>query len=451
MRRPFPLLLGLLLATCDGGGGGPSTPPPVDAGPDALPPSPDAGPVDAGPDAPPLYDGPVGTGKFCDLPGSFRTSTDGITVVPGGSNSVDLSFLRLPVGFCAHYFGRVGNPRQLRFAPGGELFVASPSMGTTSSGGNGQNAIIVLPDDDKDGYADAPLTFLSKLPATQGLLFTATHFYYQNGTRIFRTPYKAGDRAPTAASEQVADITYFYSPLHWPKSLDQADDGTIYVANGGNQGDPCLPDHPAMGAIVKLDGPPGGTIVAKGFRNPIGVRCSRGHNACYAIELSRDYSAGFGGREKLVPIRQGDDWGFPCCATKDLPYPEFEGIDTCSTVAAESDGFLIGSTPFDLDFEKGKWPEPWKGRVYVPLHGTNDTWQGARLVAIATDPVTGEPLPGSDTDGGVSGGAMADFATGFEGQLHGRPTMVAFSADGRLFLSNDVNGDIVWIAPLDLE
>src|SRR3712207_6996446 len=43
------------------------------------------------------------------------------------------------------------------------------------------------------------------------------------------------------------------------------------------------------------------------------------------------------------------------------------------------------STPFDLDFEKGKWPEPWRGRVYVPLHGAAGSWAGARLVGIATE------------------------------------------------------------------
>jgi hypothetical protein len=32
-------------------------------------------------------------------------------------------------------------------------------------------------------------------------------------------------------------------------------------------------------------------------------------------------------------------------------------------------------------------------------------------------------------------------------QDHGRPAALAMSTDGRLFLSNDANGDIVWIAP----
>jgi glucose/arabinose dehydrogenase len=388
---------------------------------------------------------------LCDLPGSVQTTANGLVVVPGGpANATNLSFLHLPVGFCAHFFANVGNTRQLRFAPGGELFIASPTTGTTGGGPGGQAGIIVLPDDDHDGVADTALTFLSGLPSTQGLLFTGGYLYYQDATKIMRMPYAAGERTASGTSEQVANITIYISTLHWPKTLDVADDGTIYVGNGGDQGEMCDPAHPFHGGILKLDGSPGGTPVAKGFRNPISLRCARGHDRCFAIELTRDFTADVGGREKLVPIRQGDDWGFPCCATNDLPFPDIRPVPDCSTVAAESDSFIVGNTPFDLDFETGKWPAPWNNRVYVPMHGTAGSWQGARMVSIGLDPTTGELLPGSDI-GGPSG-AMVDFATGWDdGTLaHGRPAAVAFAPDGRLFLGNDTNGDIIWIAPLGL-
>ncbi len=396
---------------------------------------------------------PTGTAvaHFCDLPGSVQTTADGVVVVPGGPTSApDLSFLHLPVGFCAHFFANVGNTRQLRFAPSGELFVASPTTATTGGGPNGQAAILVLPDDNGDGVADSQAPFLRGLPSTQGLLFSGSYFYYQDGTRIMRVPYAKGDRTPSGTSEQFANITIYTSTLHWPKPLDVADDGTIYVGNGGDQNEPCYPARPFHGGILKLDSPHG-TPVAKGFRNPISLRCSRGHNLCFAVELSRDYSGSVGGREKLVPIRQGDDWGFNCCATKDLPYPDVSPVPDCSKVVAESVSFIIGNTPFDLDFETGKWPAPWNNRVYVPLHGAAGTWAGARVVGIELDPVTGGLLPGSDL-GGEPSGAMMDFATGWDDMMlsHGRPAAVAFAADGRLFLGNDNNGDIIWIAPLGL-
>src|SRR5438045_312745 len=107
----------------------------------------------------------------CKLPGSVQFVGTQVFEVPGGKPGHDLSFLKLPSGFCAHWFGNVGDARQLRFAPGGELFVSSPTGVTT--GGNaseGLAAIVVLPDDDHDGYADETITFLPNLPLTQGML-----------------------------------------------------------------------------------------------------------------------------------------------------------------------------------------------------------------------------------------------------------------------------------------
>ena len=394
------------------------------------------------------------TAFFCELPGSVRYEATGVTMVPGGQTAtipLSLSFLKLPTNFCVHYYGKVGNARNLRFAPGGELFVASPTGVTTGGGAGGLMAIVYLPDDNRDGYADSISIFQSGLPQTQGFLFTKTHFYYQDNTKILRIPYQPGDRFPRDKGELVANITYHNSLLHWPKPMDQADDGTIYVGNGADQGEACDESRPPRGGIVRLDGSPGGLPVVKGFRNPISVRCQRGHNKCFAVELAKDYSADEGGREKLVPIREGDDWGYPCCATKDVPHVEVKNVADCSRVVQDDVSFLIGDTPFSVDFEPGKWPLPYKRNAFVPLHGTAGPWLGARLVSVAVNLETGDLLP-STTVTGTSGG-MRDFATGWDDKtlMHGRPAAVEFAADGRLFLANDNTGDIIWIAPFELE
>ena len=397
---------------------------------------------------------------FCDLPGSLQFTEGGKVLVPGGAaGAPDLSWMTLPTGFCAHYYGRVGNARQLRVAPGGELFVASPSTLTTGGKGDeGLDAVVILPDDDLDGTADRTITFLDDLPSTQGMLFANGYFYFQDRTRIMRTPYAAGDREPSGPREEVVEISRatgrFEDRLHWPKALDIADDGTIYVTNGGTQSESCDPTHPFRGGILKVDGTPGGAEVAKGFRNPIAVRCVRGFNRCYAIELAKDYTDEIGGREKLVPVREGDDWGHPCCATANQPYPDLRPVPDCSEVDREGGAFVVGHTPFDLDFEPGKWPPPWNNRVFIPMHGVFATWEGARIVSIGMDPVTGEVLMGSELPAD-SPGSLLEFATGWDdgpsgGGPQGRPANVTFAPDGRLFLGNDNNGDIIWIAPLGL-
>jgi glucose/arabinose dehydrogenase len=366
--------------------------------------------------------------------------------------------MKLPPGFCAHAFATVPDARQLRFAPGGELFVASPKTGTT--GGNPAGAlggIAVLPDDDHDGFADSANAFLQGTPSIQGLLFANGALYYQDGTTVRSVVYRAGDRQPSGTPQPLVTITAPQSVAHWPKVMDVARDGTLYVTNGGSQDDACLSTGPTRGAVLSFT--QGATqLVAKGLRNPIALRCERDHDVCLAVELSRDYSTFAGGRNKLVPVRAGDDWGYPCCASKDRPFTGSTygdgdgGVPDCSGVPAEPVSFAIGETPFGVDFEPGQWPSPWAGRAFVTLHGAAGSWNGARVVSIALDPATGLPFPATDLDGGAGASPILDFATGWDdGQNdHGRPAPIAFAADGRMFLGDDNKGLVVWIAPVGL-
>src|SRR5580700_7157632 len=90
----------------------------------------DAGPFDAG--YFPLPDG--GFMAFCTLPGSVVFADGGRYTVPGAidAGQPDFSWLTLPQGFCVHHYAVVPDVRQIRFAPGGELFAMSPNQFTVS-------------------------------------------------------------------------------------------------------------------------------------------------------------------------------------------------------------------------------------------------------------------------------------------------------------------------------
>jgi glucose/arabinose dehydrogenase len=303
------------------------------------------------------------------------------------------------------------------------------------------------------------MVFLQGIASIQGLLFASGLLYYQDNATIRSISYRAGDRVPAGASQVVTEMTAAVSQdtLHWPKVMDIAMDGKIYITNGASDMDPCLTSLPPKGGIFELQASGSLSLVSRGFRNPIAMRCEKTHNVCLVAELAKDLSAEEEGREKLVPVRPGDDWGFPCCATKGKPYTGTTYVDDpgktpdCSGVAAEDASFLIGHTPFGLDFEPGKWPAPWRGRVFITLHGSFGTWLGARVTTIALDPDTGLLLPGSDLPG-VDPGSLLDFATGWDNGMrnHGRPAPIAFAPDGRMFLGDDWAGVLVWIAPFDL-
>jgi glucose/arabinose dehydrogenase len=405
------------------------------------------------------------SGAFCDLPGSLIFGANGaMTLIAGGRASPSLTWLTLPPGYCAHYFANVTTARQIRVAPGGELFVASPSTATAGGAPVGYGAIIALYDDDFDGYADgntipdpdaateSPPIFMDDLPSTQGIAFAPGYFYFQDSTSIMRLPYTKGERTAQGTPEQLADITIYMSSDHWPKTIDIADDGTIYAGNGGDQGESCDPTvfpRPFHGGVLKIDGTPGGTPVAQGFRNPISIRCQHGHNLCFSVELALDGSGPEVGREKLVPIRAGDDWGYPCCATTNTPYENISGTPNCANVPAESVAFIVGETPFGFDFETGLWPAPFTSNVLMALHGYVGSWQGARVVAVPTQ-ANGLPVTSSDLTGSLP--PTVNFATGWDDGMHdhGRPAAATFGADGRLYIANDITGDIFWIAPVTL-
>jgi glucose/arabinose dehydrogenase len=399
--------------------------------------------------------------SFCDtVPGVLIHDDAGLHVMPGDAGQQDLKWLTIPYGYCALHYATVDNARQIRFAPGGELFVASPSQVAPSGVTNGLGEIVVLPDDNGDGVADGILTYAANRPSTQGLLFANGSFYYQDGTRILKEPYSKGQRSDPGGAEVVADIQAYVSEDHWPKTLDVADDGTIYVGNGGDQLDQCEEPMPFRGGILAIDGSSGGEEIAMGFRNPIDIKCHRdGHNHCFTTELGLDGSAQDHGREKLVPIVKGENLGFPCCATTNEAYAPFSitcadggGLCTpdCSQVTPDTNSFIIGSTPFGFDFDDEQFPAPWDHHVFIGLHGAVGSWTGARIVGIQLDPDTGLPLPSTTTDGGEDLGAIADFATGWDDgtRSHGRPSDVAFSPDGRMFIANDWTGEILWIAPI---
>ena len=418
-------------------------------------------------------------GTFCSLPGSIVSTPLGEVIMPDGDGLAsgaappDLSWLSLPVGFCAHYFANVPHNRQLRFAPDGDLFGASPSDGTAGGSADVPNSggILVLPDDNHDGVADSTNMFVG-VAAVQGMVFAAGNLYFQNDTNIQMIPFSPGERALPAEVADAGLLPLFF-PLgagqvmqasgHWPKNLDVAQDGTFYVTNGSDQNQACESTDPVFGSIFKASSLTEGAStseVAKGFRNPIAMRCETNHDVCLAVELSLDGSGDEGGREKIVPVRQGDDWGFPCCATQYTPFSGAEYQDTgvvvtpsdCAGVSAENVSFEIGHTPFGIDYETGRWPKPWTSRAFVTLHGDVGTWIGSRIVAIALDPDTGLPLPASELDAAATGDNMLSFATGWDDgmQDHGRPAPIAFSTDGRMFIGNDWDGEVFWVAPINL-
>ncbi|MBL8602943.1 MAG: hypothetical protein JNK72_13545 [Myxococcales bacterium] len=414
----------------------------VDAGPavDAG----DAGLVDSGGgDAVVPSDGPRPTGTWCDLP------------VPRGGEVP--SAIRVPDGFCIRRFALADTttspreipltPRVLAFAPSGELFVSSPSTGTPGGSPQGRGAIVRLTDSNFDGLADttAPTatTFLGRVDSVHGLLFSNGFLYYTVDDAVMRLPYQPGDvtaRAPVAQHDVVAELDF----QRWTHTLAQGTDGSIYVSMGQYDVSTCPAPNPRQGSVLRVGGtaPRAGETIAVGFRNPMYLRC-KAWGACYAMELTHDGWGGIGGTEKLVELRRGDDYGFPCCIERGRVVPGVQNATArCAAVTADVQQYRLQDTPFGFDWAPSSWPAPYAGSFFGGFHGAVGSWVNAGVRWAPVD--TSTHRPNRAVEFFVSGFGRTDSVSGQ------RVADLVFAPDGRMFFSDDQAGAIYWVAPRNL-
>lgn len=442
MKRPllFPLLALVAVGACTSSNPNGSNSKPIEdsaAIPRCPPPA----------NEPPRPPAPTVGPKFCELPGA------------------DAPEIKVPEGFCVREYTTtpVTEARVIRFAPNGDLFVSAPSQSTPGGATGGPAAIVVLPDDDHDGRADATLTFAggagasvsgctaaemnpADLSCVHGITFSNGYLYYTRSDEIRRFPYARGDRkAASASGELVATLggTNFKN-VRWTHGLDVRGDGRLLVSRGRYEGTACSEKEMTVGTVFAVDVagtlPAAPAVLSDGFRNPLYLRCRPGCGDCYANELSGDGWGGIGGHEKLVLLQPNTRWGFPCCVERDKTAPGGDP-SMCGGLGTEHVVVPLHDTPFGLDFETGKFGAPYTYGVFSALHGSVGDWKGTGISWAATDPKTHAPT-----------GTFEVFASGWgqKGPLKGRATDVTFAPDGRLFVTDDMSGRIFWIAPWTL-
>lgn len=357
----------------------------------------------------------------------------------------DVTLSGHPSGFCVRRFATVPTPRVLAFAPNGDLFVASPRTQTPGGAPQGRGAIVVLADDDRDG-APTEHTFASGLADVHGLRFGRDGALYLTlGDGVYRASYTPGQRALRGTLERVVSLAGLAPGARWTHTLAQAADGTMYVSVGQYASFTC-PSSPYAGAILRVPldrSDARAEVVASGFRNPMYLQCDTRSERCYAAELSDDAwdpASGVLGREKLVRIAGGEDYGYPCCAGQGATAPAGAGRTDCRGVHRELESWPLHDTPFGMAFApRGVFPQPYDGGFFVALHGAYGSWANTKIVFSPVDPQTGHPT-----------GAWRDFVTGWgvsSQGIRGRLTDLAFAPDGRLFFSDDQGGAVYWVAP----
>ena len=354
-----------------------------------------------------------------------------------------------PPGFAVDLFAQnLSEPRVIRVAPNGDVFVAESGAGRIRVFRAG---------------ADGPLTesvFAEGLERPFGIAFAPPGsepgwIYVATPTAVFRYPYGSGDLKATGRPETVVRGLPA-GGAHWTRDLAFSADGkTLFVSVGSatNDGDGARLDQAAiatlpLGAsggadtnradVLAFD--PDGThqrVVATGLRNCSGMTIEPATGELWCAVNERD---GLG--DNLPPdyatrVVDGAFYGWPWYYIGDNPDPRHAGErpDLTGHVTIPDVLFQPHSAPLGIAFYEGsQFPEAYRGSAFVAFHGS---WNRAKR--------TGYKVVRILMKDGKPTGVYEDFLTGFvanDESVWGRPVDVAVTNDGALLVTDDEGGAI---------
>jgi glucose/arabinose dehydrogenase len=399
-----------------------------------------------------------------DLPAPFATPSVGSfpTVVPRPTNAT----LAVPTGFTVKQFASgLTNPRIVRVAPNGDIFVSETS----------QNRIRVLRANDGADTPSINRIFAQGLNLPFGIAFYPAGddprwLYVALNNSVVRIPYHNGDLIASGAVEVVIPTLSATATWHTTRDVVFSKDGTrmsIAVGSGSETAGMMGRKTPAeiteweaahgLGAAwsnethranILVTDPEGSQPLrpyATGIRNPVGLAV---HPTTGDLWVSVNERDGLG--DNLVPdyvtrVREGGFYGWPWYYMGNFEdprhageRPDLAGKGIVPDVLEQAHSASLQMTFYTGSNGPAAFPPQYQGDAFVALHGSwnRATRTGYKIVRI--------PL-----NNGVPTGRYDDFLTGFvttDRNVWGRPVGVAVARDGALLMTEDGNGTIWRIA-----
>jgi glucose/arabinose dehydrogenase len=383
------------------------------------------------------YEKPGTTRKITvrDLPEPFVTKSaeNGAEVVARPENVWPVA----PAGFKVElYASGLNNPRSMRTAPNGDIFLAESEAGR----------IRVFRGMTTDGKPEQVGIFASGLRGPYGIAFyppgpDPKWIYVGNTNELIRFPYHNGDMAASGPSQHIAN---FPTGGHWTRSVEFSADGKkmfVAVGSGSNVDDPDTHPGEKNRADILACNPEACElqVYAYGIRNAgggIAVNPDTGELWCSVNE--RDALG-----DNLVPdyithVQEGGFYGWPWWymgAHQDPrhvgKHPELKEKVIVPDVLLQPHNASLELTFYEAD----KFPAEYHGDIFASEHGS---WNKAVRVGYEVIRV---PLHQT----GHASGEYQDFLTGFvlpDGHVWGRPVGIATAPDGSLLVSDDGSNSI---------
>jgi glucose/arabinose dehydrogenase len=384
--------------------------------------------------------------------------------------------INLPAGFCASVFAdSLAAPRHLWVAANGDVLVSLSGIRGRNGSPATPGGIILLRDANKDGKAEVTADLVRGFSTSEVALFD-NHLYTENGTAVFRFPYKTGALSVSGAADTIAS-GLAGGGNHPRKTFAIAPNGSLYVnigsasnnceARGGdakNPPDPCT-EIETRAAIWRFDARKSGQTAAtgehfaRGYRNGIGLTIGPDRKL-WGVQHGRDalfqnfpqfFDQQYGAEnpaEELLQVNKGDDFGWPYCyysnvEKKLVDAPEYGGDGKKTARCADKKGPVAAYpghwAPNAVVFYTGSaFPAKYRGGVFIAFHGS---WNRA------PEPQAGYRVVYQPLKNGKSSGAWETFADKFSPNSGGegpnrRPGGLAVAPDGALFIADDATGRI---------
>jgi len=329
------------------------------------------------------------------------------------------------------------NPRLLRTAPSGDIFLAESEAGR----------IRVFRGMTSDGKPEQSAIFASGLKQPYGIAFyppgaDPQWVYVGNTNEVVRFPYHNGDLKASGGPEHVADLPG--GGGHWTRAVDFSNDGKkLFVAVGSASNVDDTDTHPGEKdrADILVCDPANCTlsVYAYGIRNAGGgIRVSPDTGELWSSVNERDALG-----DNLVPdyithVQEGGFYGWPWWYIGAHQDPRHEGKHPELKDKTIVPDVLLQPHNASLEFtfyEAEKFPAEYKGDIFASEHGSwnKTTRAGYEVIRV--------PLHQT----GNASGEYEDFLTGFvlpNGEVWGRPVGITVAPDGSLLVSDDGSNSI---------
>jgi glucose/arabinose dehydrogenase/cytochrome c5 len=405
-------------------------------------PEPPSAAINAPPPTPPFTDfrfEKPGTPRkitVADLPAPFATQSAGngprLVARPDGV------WPQAPAGFKVQlYAAGLDNPRLIRTAPNGDLFVAETQPGR----------ILIFRGVTSDGKPQLTSIFSSGLKQPFGIAFyplgpNPKWIYIGDTNAVVRIPYNNGDLTASGPPEHIADLPS-NGRGHSTRDVQFSPDGATMFASVGSGSNVDDPDtHPAEfhRANILAFNPDGSGmhVYAYGIRNPVGLAVNPITGQLWCSVNERDALG-----DNLVPdyithVEPGGFYGWPWWYMGPHQDPRHQGKHPELRDKAIVPDVILQphNASLEMTFYTGsQFPAPYDGDIFAAEHGS---WN--RAIRTGYEVIR---VPLHQT--GHSTGDYQDFLTGFvlpDGDAWGRPVGVAVAPDGSLMVTDDGSNSI---------